>query len=93
MTRPEVTRRPATVAFDRKVGRLVVADGRRLNYDLGHGDLLLMRGRTQHRSSTPSQDLTQPVGPRINLTFRVIVRPVQRSGFCRSRARVIRCLT
>lgn len=47
-------------------------DGRRLCYELGHGDLLLMRGRTQQRWVHGVPKTTQPVGARINLTYRIV---------------------
>jgi alkylated DNA repair dioxygenase AlkB len=40
--------------------------------DLTHGSLLLMRGLTQHRWRHRVPKTRQPVGPRINLTFRLI---------------------
>jgi alkylated DNA repair dioxygenase AlkB len=54
-------------------------DGRRLCYELGHGDLLLMRGRTQQRWVHGVPKTTQPVGARINLTYR-IVKPQPRAA-------------
>ncbi len=49
-------------------------DRERLEFALGEGDLLIMGGRTQqtHRHWVPRT--AKPVGPRMNLTFRV-VRP------------------
>lgn len=49
-------------------------DGRRLGFELGAGDLLLMRGRTQARWIHGVPKTRLEVGPRINLTFRVVVR-------------------
>src|SRR5262249_39297207 len=45
----------------------------RIHYDLTHGSLLLMAGTTQHhwQHALPRSD--QPVGERINLTFRNIL--------------------
>jgi alkylated DNA repair dioxygenase AlkB len=40
--------------------------------DLTHGSLLLMRGTTQHYWQHQIPKTAKPVGPRINLTFRVI---------------------
>lgn len=40
--------------------------------DLTHGSLLLMRGTTQHFWQHQIPKTAEPVGPRINLTFRVI---------------------
>lgn len=39
---------------------------------LGHGDLLVMRGRTQHDWAHQVPRTARPVGPRINLTFRLV---------------------
>jgi alkylated DNA repair dioxygenase AlkB len=47
-------------------------DGRRLGYELGGGDLLLMRGRTQRHWLHALPKTQKPVALRINLTFRVI---------------------
>jgi alkylated DNA repair dioxygenase AlkB len=47
-------------------------DGRRLGYELGNGDLLLMRGRTQQHWLHALPKTQKPVALRINLTFRVI---------------------
>jgi alkylated DNA repair dioxygenase AlkB len=49
-------------------------DGRRLQYELGHGDLLTMRGRTQARWLHALPKTRLPVGARVNLTFRVLTR-------------------
>lgn len=48
-------------------------DGRRLVFDLGGGSLLLMRGRTQQHWVHTLPKTARPVGPRLNLTFRVVV--------------------
>jgi alkylated DNA repair dioxygenase AlkB len=50
-------------------------NGRRLCYELGHGDLLLMRGRTQRHWLHGVPKTTQPVGARINLTYRIVKLP------------------
>lgn len=42
------------------------------NIVLEHGSLLLMKGTTQHFWKHQVPKTTKPVGPRINLTFRVI---------------------
>ncbi|MFN7928651.1 MAG: alpha-ketoglutarate-dependent dioxygenase AlkB [Blastocatellia bacterium] len=42
---------------------------------LEHGSLLLMQGATQSFWKHQLPKTTQPVGPRINLTFRLITRP------------------
>lgn len=47
-------------------------DGRKLGYELGGGDLLLMRGRTQQHWLHALPKTAKPVALRINLTFRVI---------------------
>lgn len=39
---------------------------------LGHGDLLLMQGKTQHDWSHAIAKSTRAIGPRINITFRLI---------------------
>ena len=55
------SRRFALRARDRS-GRFAV--------DLGHGDLLVMSGKTQHLWLHAVPKTRRPVGPRINLTFR-----------------------
>lgn len=47
-------------------------DARRIAYELGGGDLLLMRGRTQQNWLHALPKTQTPVAARINLTFRVI---------------------
>jgi alkylated DNA repair dioxygenase AlkB len=44
----------------------------RLTLELGHGSYLLMRGPTQHYWLHQVPKTARPIGPRINLTFRVI---------------------
>jgi len=39
---------------------------------LGHGDLLVMRGATQHEWAHRVPRTARPVGPRVNLTFRLV---------------------
>jgi len=39
---------------------------------LGHGDLLVMRGATQHEWAHQVPRTARPVGPRVNLTFRLV---------------------
>ena len=39
---------------------------------LGHGSLLLMKGTTQHFWKHQIPKTSKPIGPRINLTFRII---------------------
>jgi alkylated DNA repair dioxygenase AlkB len=45
----------------------------RLNVELTHGSLLVMRGPTQHHWTHQVPKTAKPVGPRINLTFRAVV--------------------
>ena len=45
---------------------------RQLDLDLPHGSLLVMRGDTQARFKHSLPRSTRPMGPRINLTFRLI---------------------
>ena len=49
--------------------------GRRLELSLGGGSLLVMRGATQACWLHSVPRTKRPVGPRINLTFRQIIRP------------------
>lgn len=44
-----------------------------LSLDLSHGSFLLMKGETQHYWEHRVARTTQPVGTRINITFRVIL--------------------
>ncbi|WP_264566762.1 alpha-ketoglutarate-dependent dioxygenase AlkB family protein [Flavobacterium sp. N3904] len=44
----------------------------RKNIILEHGSLLLMKGTTQHFWKHQVPKTTKPIGPRINLTFRII---------------------
>jgi alkylated DNA repair dioxygenase AlkB len=46
--------------------------GERLSVDLAHGSCLIMSGATQHRWLHQLPKTAQPVGPRINLTFRAM---------------------
>ena len=48
-------------------------DGRRLGFELGEGSLLLMRGRTQQHWVHALPKTARPAGPRLNLTFRVVM--------------------
>lgn len=43
-----------------------------IHLDLTHGSLLVMQGTTQHHWVHQISKTTKPVGPRINLTFRII---------------------
>jgi alkylated DNA repair dioxygenase AlkB len=45
---------------------------RRVALDLGHGSLLVMQGATQHRWDHSLPKTARRVGPRVNLTFRVL---------------------
>jgi len=45
----------------------------KVEMDLEHGSLLVMRGPTQHFWQHQIPKTAKPVGPRINLTFRVIL--------------------
>ena len=51
------------------------ANGERRAFELADGSLLLMRGTTQKRWRHALPKTAEPVGPRLNLTFRVIVHP------------------
>jgi alkylated DNA repair dioxygenase AlkB len=44
----------------------------KINIPLAHGSLLVMKGTTQHFWKHQIPKTTKPVGPRINLTFRII---------------------
>jgi len=46
-----------------------------LNLPLPHGSVLIMRGATQRNWKHGVDKLSRPCGPRINLTFRNILRP------------------
>jgi alkylated DNA repair dioxygenase AlkB len=47
-------------------------DGRRLAFELGHGSLFVMRGRTQRLWLHALPKTQKPCEPRLNLTFRVL---------------------
>jgi len=49
--------------------------GERREFALTDGSLLVMRGRTQRHWRHALPKTAAPVGPRLNLTFRVIARP------------------
>jgi alkylated DNA repair dioxygenase AlkB len=51
------------------------ASGEKLEFDLPHGSLLVMGGTSQHHWRHGIPKTRKPVGPRINLTFRQILRP------------------
>ena len=42
----------------------------RWSWDLGHGDLLVMRDESQSDYAHAVPKVSRPVGPRMNLTFR-----------------------
>lgn len=44
----------------------------KINIPLAHGSLLVMKGTTQHFWKHQIPKTTKPIGPRINLTFRII---------------------
>lgn len=73
---PELGRCPVIASLSLGAKRRFLMEHKRaktrLTLDLGEGGLLLMAGETQHhwRHSLPKTKL--PVGPRINLTFRLI---------------------
>jgi len=47
-------------------------ENQKINLTLEHGSLLLMKGTTQHFWKHQIPKTTKPIGPRINLTFRII---------------------
>jgi alkylated DNA repair dioxygenase AlkB len=49
-----------------------VDPSRRIELALGHGDLLIMAGTTQRHYQHAVPKTARPVGPRLNLTFRVV---------------------
>lgn len=51
------------------------AGGDRLEFRLPHGSLLVMGGTSQHHWRHGVPKTKKPVGPRINLTFRRVLRP------------------
>jgi len=54
--------------------------GGRWSWDLGHGDLLVMRDESQSDYAHAVPKTSRPVGPRMNLTFRCF-RPSYRGPF------------
>lgn len=48
---------------------------RRVEFELGYGDLLVMGGTTQQHFEHAVPKTAKPVGPRLNLTFRVVLPP------------------
>jgi alkylated DNA repair dioxygenase AlkB len=74
---PELGREPAIASVTFGATRRFQLRHRRLRnariaLDLGHGDLLLMSGPTQHRYLHAVPKTTRAVGERINLTFRLV---------------------
>ncbi|MGL2986524.1 alpha-ketoglutarate-dependent dioxygenase AlkB family protein [Flavobacterium sp. RSSA_27] len=49
-----------------------VIPNQKINIPLAHGSLLVMKGTTQHFWKHQIPKTTKPIGPRINLTFRII---------------------
>ncbi len=74
---PELGRDPAigSVSFGsaRRFVLKHVASGTKLEYELGHGSLLVMAGTTQQFWKHGVPKTRKPVGERINLTFRRIL--------------------
>jgi alkylated DNA repair dioxygenase AlkB len=48
------------------------ADDQKLKINLEHGSLLIMKGETQHYWKHQIPKTAKPIGPRINLTFRIL---------------------
>lgn len=46
--------------------------GTKVEFELGHGDVLVMAGTVQHEWEHQIPKTSRPVGPRLNLTFRSI---------------------
>jgi alkylated DNA repair dioxygenase AlkB len=73
---PELGRNPVVPSLSLGAPRCFVlrhnATRRRLEYVLGHGSLLVMAGTLQHFWQHALPRTRQPVGERINLTFRQI---------------------
>jgi len=71
---PELGPRPTIASIslgDRR--RFVLrhrVSGERWSWDLGHGDLLVMHGKSQSEFAHAVPKTSRPVGPRMNLTFR-----------------------
>lgn len=73
---PELGRRPtiASVNFGARRSFVIRHRGtkQRWTYELGEGDLLIMRDESQEEYAHAVPRTARPVGPRINLTFRTI---------------------
>jgi alkylated DNA repair dioxygenase AlkB len=50
-----------------------IKDLKKVDIELTHGSLLLMKGTTQHHWKHQIPKSAKPIEPRINLTFRLIV--------------------
>ncbi|MDL2356552.1 MAG: alpha-ketoglutarate-dependent dioxygenase AlkB [Pseudomonadota bacterium] len=74
---PELGPRPAIASLSLGATRTFVlqhkASGERLRLALSDGSLLLMGGELQHHWLHGINKVTRKVGPRVNLTFRLIV--------------------
>ncbi|ASR44884.1 DNA methylase [Xanthomonas citri pv. mangiferaeindicae] len=80
---PELGPQPVIASLSLGATRRFVLKGRdvppgqqpaRLALDLAHGSLLVMRGETQAHYRHALPRTARPVGPRINLTFRRVLR-------------------
>jgi alkylated DNA repair dioxygenase AlkB len=71
---PELGPRPTIASISLGDPRRFVlrhrATGARWSWDLGHGDLLVMRDESQSDYAHAVPKSSRPVGPRMNLTFR-----------------------
>ncbi len=75
---PELGERPDVVSLSLGSARRFVLKNRaeptlKVEYALGQGDLLIMRGGTQANWLHAVPKTRRPVGPRINLTFRRVL--------------------
>lgn len=82
---PELGRNPVVASISLgEVRRFVLRRNdersRRVELTPAHGSLLLMDGDVQHAWQHQVPRTAKPVGPRINLTFRSILRPRRRPG-------------
>jgi len=75
---PELGPNPNVGSFSLGATRRFVlkhpASGEKLDFDLPNGSLLIMGGTSQHHWRHGVPKTRKPVGPRVNLTFRRIVR-------------------
>ena len=76
---PELGPRPVVASISLGDRRRFVLRHRttreRWSWDLGHGDLLVMRDESQSDYAHAVPKIARPMGPRINLTFRVFGSP------------------